>query len=332
MISGLSNFTDRSLLPHELMTSYRAPFLLLNKHLETIYPSLLRKVQTKAYSRERITTPDNDFLDLDWLKQGSKKLIILSHGLEGNSQRSYIKGMANIFYNHGFDVLAWNFRGCSEEMNRTLRFYHSGATDDLDLVVDHVISVGYTEISLIGFSLGGNLTLKYLGEKATTLHPFIKSSVTFSVPLNLHSSCIEISRPSNWIYNKRFLKSLALKVRNKSKHISGLDTRALDTIKTLLEFDNKYTAPIHGFKDAIDYYEQCSAIHFISSIDRPTLIVNALNDPFLSRDCYPSHLHDHPFLKFEYPNRGGHVGFALFNQNGLYWSELRALKFILSHQ
>jgi uncharacterized protein len=314
------------------MKSYRPPFLLFNKHLETIYPSLIRKVEGIEYERERITTPDDDFLDLDWLKQDSKKLIILSHGLEGNSQRSYIKGMADIFYKNSFDVLAWNYRGCSEEMNRKIRFYHSGATDDLDFVVNHGITKGYTEINLIGFSLGGNLTLKYLGEKASALHPLVKKGVAFSVPLNLHTSCIEISKPSNWVYNQRFLKSLKEKVMNKSRQMPALDTRALASVNSLLEFDNLYTAPIHGFENAIDYYQRCSSLGFIASIERPTLIVNAMNDPFLSGDCYPSHLHDHPNLKFEYPERGGHVGFALFNQNGLYWSELRALQFIQSDQ
>jgi len=314
------------------MNAYRAPFLLFNKHIETIYPSLIRKVESLGYERERIATPDDDFLDLDWLKQDSKKLIILSHGLEGNSQRSYIKGMANIFHHHGFDVLAWNFRGCSGEMNRKIRFYHSGATDDLDLVVNHSMAKGYTEINLIGFSLGGNLTLKYLGEKAAALHPIVKKGIAFSVPLNLHTSCVEISKPSNWVYNKRFLKSLKAKVLSKSKTISELDPGALTSINSLLEFDNSYTAPIHGFRDAIDYYEKCSSLRFIESIIRPTLIVNALNDPFLSGDCYPSHLHSHHYLKFEFPERGGHVGFALFNQNGLYWSELRALQFIQSNQ
>ncbi len=312
------------------MNSYTAPFLLFNKHLETIYPSLIRKVNGVSYERERINTPDDDFLDLDWLKQDSKKLIILSHGLEGNSQRSYIKGMASIFYQNGYDVLAWNFRGCSEEMNRKLRFYHSGATDDLNLVIHHSISIGYTDISLVGFSLGGNLTLKYLGEQSSQLNPIVKRGVTFSVPINLHTSCIEISKPSNWVYNKRFLTSLKEKVYNKAKTFSGINTEPLSSITRLIEFDNLYTAPIHGFKDAIDYYKQCSAIRFIESIERPTLIVNALNDPFLSTDCYPHHLNNHPYLKFEYPKRGGHVGFALFNQNGLYWSELKALQFIQS--
>ena len=144
--------------------NYKRPSLLFSRHLETIYPALFRNVDLN-YQRERIATPDDDFLDLDWLKQGSKKLIIISHGLEGNSSRAYMKGMAKASSEKGFDVIAWNFRGCSDEMNKQLRFYHSGATDDLECVVAHAQRNGYTEIYLIGFSLGGNLTLKYLGER-----------------------------------------------------------------------------------------------------------------------------------------------------------------------
>jgi predicted alpha/beta-fold hydrolase len=312
--------------------NYTAPLFLFNKHIETIYPSLVRKVEGIDYARERLITPDDDFLDLDWLKNGSKNLVIISHGLEGNSERAYVKGMAKVFYSHGYDVLAWNYRGCSGEMNRTLRFYHSGATDDLNLIVNHAIHLEYETISLVGFSLGGNLTLKYLGEHGATLHPVVKQAVVFSVPLNLYSSCLKISEPANWIYSQRFLKSLKEKVIAKSKLIEGIDTKPLATVKNMLDFDNQYTAPIHGFKDAIHYYDQCSSIRFLEFISRPTLIVNAANDPFLSEDCYPMHLQRHPYLKFQYPARGGHVGFALFNQNGLYWSEQRALHFIQHHQ
>jgi predicted alpha/beta-fold hydrolase len=312
------------------MEPYKAPALLFGSHLETIYPSLFRKVEGVIYERERITTPDHDFLDLDWLRQGSKKLVIISHGLEGNSDRAYVRGMAKIFFNHGFDILAWNYRGCSGEMNRKIRFYHSGATDDLDFTIRHAASLGYDEINLVGFSLGGNLTLKYLGEKGDALNLIIKKAATFSVPLNLKTSCEKISAPSNWIYSQRFLKSLKKKVVDKSKLISEINTEPLDRIKTLLEFDNIYTAPLHGFRNAVDYYEQCSAIRFLSNIKRPALVVNALNDPFLSPDCYPSEFATHPYLTFEYPDRGGHVGFSLFSKNGLYWSELRALHFIQS--
>lgn len=308
--------------------NYTPPFFLFNPHLETIYPALVRRVTLQPYLRERITTPDNDFLDLDWLKQGSKKLIIISHGLEGNTQRAYIKGMAKAGYKEGFDVLTWNYRGCSEELNRTIQFYHSGATDDLATVIQHAHAIDqYTEISLVGFSLGGNLTLKYLGENRVRPE-VLKKAVTFSVPLELGSSCETISKPSNWIYSQRFLKSLREKVIRKSK-VMPLDARSLDKIKTLREFDDHFTGPIHGFKDALDYYYQCSAVRFIHDIGIPTLVINAANDPFLSSECYPhALLKDHPHVTFESPAFGGHVGFAQFNKNGLYWSEQRALDFL----
>ncbi|MFZ1809518.1 MAG: alpha/beta fold hydrolase [Cyclobacteriaceae bacterium] len=310
------------------ISNYTPPRLLFTNHLETIFPALVRKVNVN-YIRERIPTPDHDFLDLDWLKQKSSQLVIISHGLEGNTQRAYIKGMAKAFYEKGYDVLTWNYRGCSEEMNRQLRFYHSGATDDLDIVVQHAINKeNYSSISLIGFSLGGNLTLKYLGEKGETLDKSIGKCATFSVPLDLHASCLTISKYV--IYSHRFIKSLKKKVIDKARLKPELDVSGIDKIKTLIEFDNEYTAPLHHFSNAIEYYEKCSSIHFIERIKTPTLIVNAQNDPFLSPITHehPS-LFNNPFVKFEDPKFGGHVGFALFNQNGLYWSELRALDFII---
>jgi len=254
-------------------------------------------------------------------------VVIISHGLEGNTQRAYIKGMAKACHQQGFDILAWNYRGCSEEMNKALRFYHSGATDDLATVVEHAHTLQYKEIYLVGFSLGGNLTLKYLGEKRNR-PSVIKKATVFSVPMNLHTSCEKISQPSNWIYSNRFLKSLQKKVIQKSKQYPSLDIAPLNTIKTLQEFDDYFTGPIHGFKNAIDYYEQCSSIRFVANIELPTLIINALNDPFLSEDCYPhTLLKDHPHVLFESPQHGGHVGFTQFNKNGLYWSEQRVIKF-----
>lgn len=309
------------------MSSYLPPFFLFNPHLETIYPALMRRVSLPAYTRERIDTPDDDFLDLDWLEQGSEKMAIISHGLEGNSNRAYIKGMAKALRAAGFDVLAWNFRGCSEEMNRQLRFYHSGATDDLDTVIRHVIAKNrYRSISLVGFSLGGNMTLKYLGERITD--PLIQKAVVFSVPMDLRTSCEKISRTSNRVYSNRFVRSLKRKVRLKSLRHPDLDTSRLSGITTLTQFDDCYTAPLHGFKSAIDYYERCSSIHYVNDIQIPTLIINTLNDPFLSPECFPAALKDHPRVKLEILSRGGHVGFAQFNKNGLYWSEERAIEFL----
>lgn len=310
--------------------NYKPPILLFNPHLETIYPALVRRVNLQQpYQRERITTPDDDFLDLDWLRQNASKLVIISHGLEGNTDRAYVKGMAKQCFAHGYDVLTWNYRGCSGEMNRQLRFYHSGATDDLHTVIEHAVRLGrFSEINLIGFSLGGNLTLKYLGEERTRT-PLLRKAVVFSVPVDLHTSCIQISKPGNWIYSQRFLRSLKKKVVEKSKVITGLDSRGLEKIKTLMEFDDHFTGPVHGFKNAIDYYEKSSAIRVIKNIAIPTLLVNALNDPFLSLECFPSQeLNDHQFVRMESPAHGGHVGFAQFNRQGTYWSEERAIHFL----
>lgn len=309
--------------------AYRPPLPLFNRHLETIFPALFRRVNIPPLERERIATSDDDFLDIDWLKCGSDRLIIVSHGLEGNSRRPYVLGMLLAFHRHGFDALSWNYRGCSEEMNRQLRFYHSGATDDLDWLVNHCTQKGYRNIYLVGFSLGGNLTLKHLGEKGKDIPPEVKGAVTFSVPMNLDTSCDQISRRSNYLYSRRFLRSLKGKILSKAAKMTGLDTRHIGKIRTLREFDDRYTAPLHGFADAETYYKRCSSLYFLNTIAVPTLVVNARNDPFLGADCFPESVNN-PNVTLEYPSRGGHVGFALFGQNGLYWSEARALHFIQS--
>jgi predicted alpha/beta-fold hydrolase len=308
---------------------YHPPLLLFNRHLETIYPALFRRVKIGELQRERIATPDHDFLDIDWLLSSGKKLVIVSHGLEGNSRRAYVLGMMKAFYQQGYSALSWNYRGCGEQMNQQLRFYHSGATDDLESLVAHSIQKGFEEIYVIGFSLGGNLTLKYLGEQGTGIPSQVKGGVAFSVPLNLDSSCVQISKSSNFLYSRRFLNSLKKKIVSKSRLMKGLDIEGIERVNNLRDFDDRYTAPLHGFGDANTYYKACSSLYFIDSIAVPTLVVNARNDPFLAADCFPGaskskHVH------FVYPKHGGHCGFARFGQNGLYWSEATALKFINS--
>lgn len=312
------------------VNEYRRPRLFVSPHLETIYPALFRRVPGVEYERERISTPDDDFLDLDWIRQGRNQLVIISHGLEGDSHRPYMRGMARAFAGEGYDVLAWNFRGCSGEMNRSLRFYHSGATDDLGVVINHARQAGYGEINLVGFSLGGNLTLRYLGEKGNNAD--IHRAVAISVPMELHSSCLQISQPQNAVYARRFLRNLAAKIRKKAALMPGkLDTAPLARIRTLIDFDNTYTAPLHGFRDAEDYYRQCSSLYILDDIRTPVFILNAANDPFLSPECYPAErLEESPFIRFEMPRYGGHVGFAAFTPDRRYWSEKRALRFIQS--
>ncbi len=312
-------------------STYTSPKLLFNKHLQTIYPSLFRKVKGVNYRRERIDTPDNDFLDLDWSIAGADKIGILSHGLEGDTGRSYMLGMAKALNRAGWDALAWNYRSCSGEPNRLLRSYHSGATDDLDVVVSHVIRQNkYKKIALVGFSLGGNITLKYIGEHGKEINPLIKKGVAFSVPCDLASSAEVLAQPSNKIYMNRFLKMLCEKVQAKKERMPGqIDDAGFEEIKDFKTFDDRYTAPLNGFADAEDYWNKCSSRQFLPNIAIPTLLLNAQNDPFLSKECFPvKEAEENPCFYLEMPKSGGHVGFVQFNSGGEYWSEKRAVGFL----
>lgn len=311
---------------------YQPPTFLFNGHLQTIIPSQMRIVRGVTYNRSKIRTEDGDFLLLDWSRQGFDKLVIISHGFEGDSKRAYMRGMVRAFNRAGYDALAWNFRSCGGEMNDTLRFYHSGATYDLDLLLHYVSeNFHYKEIVMVGFSMGGNLTLKYLGEHKEHLLPAIKKAVTFSVPLDLSSCAKKISTSENFIYSWRFLSSLRVKIRQKAKLMPDLlSAKHLDKIKTLTDFDNFYTAPLHGFKDAEDYYTQCSSLHFLDTIKIPTMIVNAWNDPFLSEKCF-FHADNLPsnMIYFAAPTAGGHCGFMQKNvkKDENFWSENLAVAF-----
>jgi predicted alpha/beta-fold hydrolase len=306
------------------------PFYLFNSHLETIVPSLLRKIDG-TYERERLELTDGDFLDLDWMRGHQDKLVIISHGLEGNSQRHYSKGVAHYFYQRGWDALAWNCRGCSGEMNRLPRFYHHGATEDIAAVIDHAIQKKYTQIALVGFSMGGSMSLKYIGERKDKLPPEIKSTVVFSVPCDLGSSARELDKPNKKFYLNRFLKKLEKKIKTKSQKFPDLiSIKGFEKIKTFRDFDNRYTAPLHGFSDADDFYAKASSGPYLSFIQIPALIVNALNDPFLPDACYPRDVaKTHPYVHLEIPERGGHVGFSMAGKSEN-WMEVRAFGFINS--
>ncbi|MFY0651287.1 MAG: alpha/beta fold hydrolase [Cyclobacteriaceae bacterium] len=312
-------------------SSYQRPFFLFNGHLETVYPAIFRNVNSiPPFERERISTPDDDFLDLDWLRADSKKLLVISHGLEGDSQRPYMRGMASTFFNDNWDVLAWNFRTCSGEMNLSKTMYHSGFTADLETVVKHAIGKGYEEITLVGFSLGGNLTLKYLGEEQSHKHPEIKSAVVISVPFHLNSSGKMLAQPENILYVRRFLKSLKKKALEKEKQFPGMiNIDALNSIHSIFDFDDMITAPLNGFEGAEDYYTRCSGRNFLNSIKIRTLVVNAMNDSFLSTECLDHSLFENlENVYIETPEHGGHVGFSMFDGTEQYWSEKRAIEFV----
>ncbi len=315
------------------MTEYHAPLFFRNGHRQSIYPTIFRKVKGVQYRRERVTTPDDDFLDLDWMSVDSDKLVIISHGLEGNSSRAYVKGMVKAVTKAGFDALAWNFRGCSGTVNRQPKLYHSGFYEDLETVIEHVFkNFGYREVNLVGFSMGGNVSLVYLGRQGLSIDPRIKKCITFSVPCDLKAGSEQIAKPGNQIYMKRFLRLLHEKIKAKKPAFPDLfDDRNYQLIKNFYDFDNRYTAPLHGFIDAHDYWQQCSSKKFITTIRVPTLLINALDDPFLSESCYPfTECSNNPYLSLETPKHGGHVGFVTFNRDNSYWSEKRCVAFLKS--
>ena len=312
-------------------SDYKAPLFLQNGHIQSIYPTLFRRFDTGFYERERIFTPDDDFLDIDWSRTGSKKLAIISHGLEGNSHRNYVVGMVKMLNRNGWDALAWNYRSCSGEMNRRLRFYNSGTIDDLEVVIEHAAKIeSYKEIVLIGFSMGGNLSLLYLGNKGSRIDSKIVRSVVFSVPCDLKASTRELAKFKNRIYMGRFLKTLHQKIRTKMKLMPGqINDDNYHLIKNFKDYDDRYTAPLHGFNNAEDYWSKCSSNRFIPEIKIPTLIVNARNDPFIADGCYPvNETSDSKCVYLETPRSGGHVGFMQFKRDKSYWSEERTIEFL----
>lgn len=312
---------------------YKPPALFRNGHFSTIYSAKLRNTGILLQHRERISLPDGDFMDIDfsYASQPTENLAILLHGLEGNAQRTYMKGQAQILNQNAWNVCAVNYRGCSGETNRKHESYNAGKTEDLEAVIEYLLHKDiYKNIALIGFSLGGNLLLKYLGERESTPKEIVKA-VAVSSPLDLKGSLHRLSQPNNWIYRTSFLYDLKNKYRTKMKLFPELMTPSdLHHIKTLKDFDELYTAPAHGFIDAYDYYAKNSCLQFLSQIKIPVLILNAKNDSFLSENCYPLSLAEKSKnIYLETPNYGGHVGFHKTEKT--YYSEERALQFLNSN-
>ena len=311
-------------------SKYKPSLFFRNGHIATIYAGLIRRIDDLEQKRERILLQDGDFLDLDWshATNMSNKVVILLHGLEGNGQRPYITGSARRFNEMGYDACAVNFRGCSGETNTLFRSYHSGATEDLDAVVQHLLNLDrYSQIFIKGFSLGGNMTLKYLGE-GWNIPSEVKGAVAVSVPCDLHDSLIQLLKMKNLPYAIRFRRHLVNKLWAKhQKFPEKISKEDIERIKNLKDFDDIYTSRAHGFKDALDYYRQCSCKQFLSGIKIPALIINASNDSFLGKDCYPEKdALENNHLYLQMPFFGGHVGFQ--SKNNISYTENEAVKFL----
>jgi len=311
-----------------LVSRFRPPFFLCNGHVQTVLSVVLPARADVTFQRERLELIDGDFLDLGWARIGAERLVILSHGLEGSSDARYIRGMAATLNAAGWDVLVWDFRGCSQETNRLPRLYHSGETGDLGAVIDFA-ATRYSRIALVGFSLGGNLILKYLGE--SNPHPALVRAAAISAPLDLAAAARALDRHwSKRIYRDNLIKSLIAKVEAKAVRFPDkFDVSGIRTIRTFEEFDDRYTAPIHGFRDAEDYWEKSSARGYLSRITVPTLILNACDDPLLTPESFRvTEAEGNPCLFLEMPKSGGHLGFIDLVRGIEPWSERRVVEFL----
>ena len=314
-----------------LSSSYtKPPLFYLNGHFETIMPSIWRRINGVNYLREKIKTPDEDFLNLDWSRVGSDRLLLISHGLEGDSQRHYVRALVKLFNQHGFDALAWNNRSCGGELNLQPVLYHHGSSQDLDTVIQQVISTNrYKKLYLAGISMGGAQTLNYLGKKGEEVPSIVKKAAIYSTPVHLPSSAATLRRPANQFYKQKFLGKLKKKMEAKGKQYPGLiDLERLPLVRDFDEFDTQYTAKLHGFEDATDFYEQASPHTRLKDIRVPTFILNAANDPLLGKECYPIEFaNGSSELFLEIPNRGGHTGFTIPGSEFNY-AEYRLLEFL----
>ena len=311
-------------------SSFDPSWLFKNGFISTVYSGLIRRLKIIQY-RERITLRDGDFIDLDWsyAKKSSKSIIVLLHGMEGHGQRPYITGPALLFNNNNIDAICVNFRGCSGELNMKYSSFHSGMTEDLEDVINHVISLNrYDSIFIKGISLGANILLKYLGE-GNNIPIQVKAGMAVSAPCDLSGSAKALHKLINLPYQINFLWGLLKLLKQKQKQFPNIISRSqIRSIFTLNDFDEVYTSRAHGFKNAQDYYAKASSLQFLKSIKIPVLILNALNDSFLSKDCFPyEEAKKNSSLYLETPQFGGHVGFI--SRKGFYYNEKRALEFFL---
>ena len=311
-------------------------------HFQTVWRRLWGEIPSVGLRRERWETPDHDFLDLDFLDPAAAPLreekapvVLLLHGLEGSSRAKYILGMLKMVQSLGWKGAALNFRSCSGEMNRQRRFYHSGETTDLDWVVRRLIERDPgSPLYLIGFSLGGNVLLKWLGEQGEKVPGAVRKGVAISVPFDLAVAARLIDRGFSRIYGKVFLQTLKRKALIKERQYPGLvDPGRVRRIVSFAEFDDQVTAPIHGFQSGLDYWTKSSSQNFLSDIRLPVLLINAQDDPFLPVRYFPSRIiKESKWLTADFPLSGGHTGFVQGRSpwSATYWTESRTSAFLLS--
>lgn len=320
------------------LTPYVPTKWLPGGHTQTMFGRLMRRKEGIIFQRRRIDTPDGDFLDLDFpevagypVSEGAP-LVLLLHGLEGNARRSYACETYRRLAKLGIRSVGLNYRSCSGELNRTARFYHSGATDDVALVLTTLAAwFPNSKRGLIGFSLGANLTLKFVGERGSRGRDWVDTAVAVSPPFDMKKSADLLSQGIAQFYTRYFLRSLRPKVMAKADLLAPiLDVDKLLAARTFREFDNAGTAPLGGFADADDYYEKCSTAQFLPTIDVPTLVLRALDDPLFAPDDVPySVFAANPCLTAGIVPHGGHMGFVAGHPGQFTcWAEQEATRFL----
>lgn len=260
--------------------------------------------------RERLELPDGDFVDLDWTLNDSGPIVILLHGLEGGSRSHYARGMLSALPRHGLRAVLMHFRGCSGEPNRLARAYHSGDTGDIDFLVRTLkVREPQTPLAAIGYSLGGNVLLKWLGEQGAQAP--VRCAAAVSVPFLLHESARRLNRGLSRIYQRKLLNDLKASVRHKAGRLPlPVPTHELDGLNSFHAFDDRVTGPLHGFRDAQHYYTSSSSRQFLNRIRIPTLIVHAADDPFMPASVIPESNELSDTIEFDQHRHGGHVGFV----------------------
>lgn len=312
-------------------TNHSALAWMSNGHLQTIIPAKLLKKPKVIYRRERWATPDNDFIDLDFIDAPvDAPLIILFHGLEGSSESHYALNLMSEVRDRGWAGVVVHFRGCSGELNHAPRFYHSGDSAEINWVMRRIYQENADRtIFACGVSLGGNALLRWLGESQHEAD-FIQAACAISAPLDLAKGGQTLQSGLNMFYTNMFLRTLKPKCLKKLTQYPGLfDRQKMLDAKTLYEFDNVVTAPLHGYKNTEDYWDRASAKHILQDITLPTLVLNAKNDPFLPGRYLPKVAS--PSVTLEYPRHGGHVGFAGIWSGNNRWLPKHILHYFSEH-
>lgn len=296
------------------MTSYRAPWWLPGGHLQTLYASLFARTPRVIYRRQRWDLADGDFLDLDWVDgEPDKPLLALFHGLEGSSRGHYALALMAALRQRGWRGVVVHFRGCSGTPNRLSRAYHSGDSAEIKMALTYLkTQAGAQPLYATGISLGANALLKWLGESGLEAQQLVTRAAAISPPVDLAHAGARLDRGFNrYSYTRHFLRTLRHKTQEKiDRHRLPITQRALHAVKTLHAFDNLYTAPMHGFRNADDYWRRASSKPWLNSVVVPTLIVHAHNDPFLSASTYLGLSQLSPNITLDLPRQGGHVGFV----------------------